>query len=274
MLSTDLLAHYRQISQQLLTVVDVETTGHQPRSSRVTEISVLQGRLGEGILQQQTSLINPEIPIPDAIVRFTGITSDMVADAPIAREVLQNYRPVLMAGVLTAHNLSFDYGFLQAEYGRFQASFERPKAEQFCTVELSRLMLADLPSRSLPDLVQHFQFAVGRSHRAEADAQACWMLAERLLTEIQTEADETLLHRFGQQWIPLKVAAPLLGDTQAEGRSRLEAANIPFRLGRGTSGSPLYRRKDVERVVAETGDQGDRPARHPTQEATQLSLWG
>lgn len=262
MLSTELLSHYRHLSQQPLTVVDVETTGHRPHNSRVMELSVLQARVGQGILQQQTSLINPNSPIPENIVRFTGITPEMVADAPPASEVLLAYQPLLSTGILTAHNLPFDYGFLKAEYDRCAAPFQRSEAEQLCTVELARLMLADLPSRSLPDLVQHFQFPVGRSHRAAADAQACWYLAERLLTDLNTEPDAVLLERFARQWIPLRLAAKLVGKTQAQTRHALESANIPSRQSR--SGSLMYRRGDVEQQVLESRATDD----------TQLSLWG
>jgi len=252
MLSTDLLKFYRQVSQQPLTVVDVETTGHLPSHSRMTEIAILQARLGDGILQGQNTLINPEMPIPEKIVQVTGITTAMVQEAPVAAIALPNFWPLLQQGILTAHNLSFDYGFLQAEYKRLKLEFDRSPLEQLCTVELARLMLPDLPSRSLPALVKHFGFAVGRSHRAAADTEACWLLAERLLTEIQTESDEVLLKRFARQWMPVKMAAQLLGCPQGKGRSRLEKAGVAYRWSsRGQGSTPMYRRGDVERLLTE-----------------------
>ena len=189
MLSTELLAYYRRISQGLLTVVDVETTGHRPPLSRVIEVSVLQATLAEGIQQQQTHLLNPQVKVPASITRFTGISQAMVDAAPISADVWHEYLPLLNTGILTAHNLAFDYGFLKSELNFVDVPFSRPEDEQLCTVILSRLMLPDLPSRSLPNLVEHFGFDVGRSHRAEADTLACWLLAERLLTEIQQESD-------------------------------------------------------------------------------------
>jgi DNA polymerase III subunit epsilon len=252
MLSADLLIHYRQLAQRPMVVVDVETTGRFAWESRITEISVLQASLTEGIQQQQTHLINPQTQIPTRIVQVTGITQDMVDSAPLAADVLPLYLPWLSQDVLTAHNLEFDYNFLKAEYARLGSTFSRVSAEQLCTVELARLMLADLPSRSLPYLVRHFEFNVGRSHRAEADTLACWLLAKRLLTEILDEPDAALLARFAQQWIPLKIAAHLLSCSQIEGRSRLEAAGVLFRSSGGGRGSTLmYRRGAVERLVEE-----------------------
>jgi DNA polymerase III subunit epsilon len=194
--SAKLLAHYCQLSQLPLTVVDVETTGGTACNSRIIEISVLQASLKDGILFQKTDLINPGVPIPAMITRITGITSKMVASAPSAAEVLPQYWPFLSSHVLTAHNLAFDYGFIKAEYRRLGQFFDRPISQQLCTVKLARLMLADLPSRRLSDLVQHFGFSVGQSHRAEADTMACWLLAQRLLSDL-SEADETLVKRLG-----------------------------------------------------------------------------
>lgn len=174
----------------------------------------------------------------------------MVDAAPPAAEIFPTYLPILDQGILTAHNLEFDYPFLQAEFARLGTKFVRSETEQLCTVKLSRLMLPDLPSRSLPDLVRHFQFKVGKSHRAEADTLACWLLAEKLLTEILNEADIVLLSRFARQWIPLREAAKLLGCAPAVGQSRLDAANVASRfVGRGRGGTWMYRRGEVEQVV-------------------------
>lgn len=254
MLSTELLAHYRNVSQQQFTVVDVETTGRYAWENRVTELSVLQATLSEGVLHQQTDLINPQTSIPLKIVQFTGITQQMVDVALPAVDVFPGYLSILSQGILTAHNLEFDYPFLQAEFGRAGIKFERPPSEQLCTVKLSRLMLPDLPSRSLPDLVRHFQFKVGKSHRAAADTLACWMLTKHLFTEILNEDDPVLLARFARQWIPLRDAANMLGCPSVESRTQLDAAKVTSRfVGRGRQGTWMYRRGDVERVIQELG---------------------
>ena len=245
MLSTDLLFFYRQVSHQVLTVVDVETTGHQPNSSRVIEISVLQASLESGILHQQTHLINPQVPVPASITRFTGISQEMVAQAPLAENVWQDYLPLLTTGTLTAHNLAFDYSFLQSEFHHLGIGFTRPTAEQLCTVILARLMLPDLPSRSLPNLVQHFNFPIATSHRAEADTLACWLLAKLLLTEIQNESDEILLDRFAKQWVSLRNAAVILGKSTQQARDSLKQANVKPRLV-GHYQTPRYQRGEVE----------------------------
>lgn len=245
MLSSQLLQFYRQASQQQFTVVDVETTGSKPPDARVIEVSVLQASLEDDILGQQTFLVNPQVPVPASITNFTGITQAMVDQAASTEDVWQACLPWLSQGILTAHNLDFDYRFIQSEYTALDMDFEREPTDQLCTVILARLMLPELPSRSLPNLVRHFQFDVGRSHRAEADTLACWLLLKRLLTEILNEPDEVLLPRFAKQWISLKDAAEILRCTGRQARSRLAKAGVEPKLV-GRYKTPMYQRGKVE----------------------------
>lgn len=256
LLSKDLLAYYRRVSQSQLTVVDVETTGSLPyRGARVIEVSVLQASLADGICHQETHLINPGVRVPAMITRVTGITQTMVAQGLFPEDVWPGCLDLLETGVLTAHNLEFDYRFLQSEYQHLEHRFARSPSEQLCTVLLSRLLLADLPSRSLPNLVKHFEFDVGASHRAGADTRACWLLAEMLLKQIQTEDESVLLERFGRQWIRLQDAAAILQCPAKKAQQILTEAGIDSRFSKRKN-RPLYRRGDVERIWQErNGEQ-------------------
>ncbi|NEP60532.1 MAG: 3'-5' exonuclease [Symploca sp. SIO2G7] len=255
LLSKQLLTFYRRVSQSTLTVVDVETTGSIAYKSSVIEVSVIKANLTDGILQQETSLINPTGKVPPFITKITGITTAMVSQAPYPEAVWADYEPLLRQDVLTAHNLEFDYGFLQSEYKRLDVHFYRPPSHRFCTVLLSRLLLANLPSRSLPDLVKHFGFDVGTSHRAEADTRACWLLAEILLTRIQQEPEEKILELFRQQWIRLQDAAAMFGQRKKNVLDLLIKAGLEHRLSKRQQ-QPLFRRGDVEDVFyANRGEQ-------------------
>ncbi|MER3433295.1 MAG: 3'-5' exonuclease, partial [Leptolyngbya sp. ERB_1_1] len=242
-LSTDLLAFYRDICLRPLTVVDLETSGHKPPRSRAIEVSVLNASLKDGILNQETYLINPGVLLPPIITQITGITQEMVDEAPPPEEVWLKCLPLLEQGTLTAHNIGFDYPFIRSEYARLGVPFYRSKSEQFCTVKFARLMLSELPSRSLPDLVKHFQFPVGESHRAEADTMACWLLAEMLLKEIANEDDETVLAKIGQQLLSTSDAAKIIGGSQKTVRDRLNAAGVEPYISQRT-GTPFFRRVD------------------------------
>lgn len=239
--TTDLLAHYRRIAQQPLTVVDVETTGFKPPEARVIEVSVLHASLTDGIYEQSTHLINPGVPVPATITRFTGITQAMVNRGTLAEQIWPRYHRRLDGGVLTAHNLSFDYSFLRSELAYLDIPWERPPEAQFCTVKLSRLMLADLPSRSLPNLVEHFGFDVDGSHRAEADTLACWYLAKLMLTELMEASDEVALAKLQQEWLPLSTVSKIVSLSRQKTQQLLHAMNIEPRKSQ-RSGNYRYRR--------------------------------
>ncbi|NJM97074.1 MAG: 3'-5' exonuclease [Phormidesmis sp. RL_2_1] len=255
LLSKELLSYYRQVSHSPLTVVDIETTGALGHNARVIEVSILQASLANGLEHQVTYLINPKVKIPEFITNITGITPEMVYPSPPPEEIWPKCQPLLMAErTFTAHNLDFDYSFLRTEYKRLGIRFYKPPLQKLCTVILSRLLLADLPSRSLPNLVKHFDFDVSTSHRAEADTKACWLLAERLLRQIQDEDDDTLLKRFGQQWIRLQDAAKILNCRKEEAQQKLTAAQVESRLSSQRK-LPLYRRWGVEQFYYEQQGQ-------------------
>ncbi|MGB3671906.1 MAG: 3'-5' exonuclease [Phormidesmis sp.] len=256
LLSDQLLTYYRQVSQSPLTVVDVETTGSLGHNARVIEVSVLQASLAEGLTHQETYLINPKVKIPEFITKITGITAEMVYPSPPPEDIWPKCLPLLVGDrVFTAHNLDFDYSFLRTEYKRLGIRFYKPPLQKLCTVILSRMLLADLPSRSLPNLIKHFNFGISTSHRAEADTKACWLLAEILLTQIQNEDDETLLKRFGQQWIRLQEAAKILNCRKEEAQQRLTMAQVESRFSQRQK-LPMYRRWGVEQFYyAQQGQQ-------------------
>jgi DNA polymerase-3 subunit epsilon len=241
--SIDLLTYYRQISTEVFTVVDLETTGGKGDRDRIIEISVLQATLKDGIQQILTDLINPQIPIPDQIVKFTGISQDMVRNVDGCDRILPKYLPMLQTGVLTAHNIGFDYSFLKAEYQRLGVEYIAPA--QLCTVKLSRLLLPHLPSRSLPKLVKHYGFDVGKSHRAESDAIACWLLLEKLLTQLLNAADDEILNLFGQQWLSMEDIAVILQLPLAQVEVLLADSAIKSRFSSHRQVN-LYQRKGIE----------------------------
>ncbi len=244
--SRQILDLYRNLATLDLTVVDVETTGSKPQQNWVIEISVLQGCPQAGISQHITQLIQPPIPIPKDIQRFTGITPEMVIDAPPPDQVWPKFLPLLETGIFTAHNVGFDYGFIQGEYEKLDIPFSRPELAQFCTVRLSRILLAHLRSRRLPDLVRHFDFAVETSHRAEADTLACWYLTLELINLLEQTPDEPILEKLGQDWLTLEDAAELLGCDLTTAYNELMHPSVINKCTR--RGEILFQRHSVEQL--------------------------
>ena len=234
--------------------MDLETTGSYSARDRVIEISVLQADLANGIHRQQTHLIDPGLPVPPRIAEFTGISTDMLDGAPSPADIWPRYLPLLSQGILTAHHIRFDYCFIRSELQRQAIAFVCPPQRQCCTVQLSRLLLSHLPSRRLPALVRHFNFPVDTSHRAEADTLACWLLVQRLLTEIASESDEVLLEKFATQSLSLNAVGEVLQCPPQEALQALEAAQVrPLYVSR--KGTPFYQRRYVERVYWDRQEQ-------------------
>jgi len=154
--------------EQDYVVVDVETTGGNTQWNRVTEIGAVRVRNGE-IIEEWSSLINPQRRIPSKIVSLTGITDDMVAEAPVFADIADEFRAFLDGAVFVAHRAKFDYGFIKTEYERIDQEFRCPT---LCTVVETRRHFPGLPSYSLANLSNHFRIALNSHHRALCDARA------------------------------------------------------------------------------------------------------
>lgn len=149
-------------------IVDIETTGGLVKRDKITEIAIVLHD-GEKVIEQYQTLINPERSIPSFITGLTGITDEMVADAPLFCEVAKEIVLKTEGAVFVAHNARFDYGFLREEFARLGYAYTR---KQLCTVRLSKKMLPQLKSHSLDSLIRHFSLDVDKRHRALDDALA------------------------------------------------------------------------------------------------------
>jgi DNA polymerase-3 subunit epsilon len=159
--------------------VDVETTGSSPARSRVTEVGIVTVDT-DGEAQRVTewsSLVNPGVPIPPEIQWLTGISNEMVRDAPRFGELAELLYDRLADAVFVAHNARFDYGFLKAEFAR--AGYDW-RAATLCTVRLSRYLYPDRGPHSLDAIVGRFGLDGEQRHRALGDARVLWRLMRRL----------------------------------------------------------------------------------------------
>jgi DNA polymerase-3 subunit epsilon len=154
--------------EQRYAIVDIETTGGLVKRDKITEIAIVVHN-GEEIIEQYQTLVNPERSIPSFITDMTGITNDMVADAPLFCEVAKDIVLKTEGAVFVAHNARFDYGFLREEFSRLGYTYTR---KQLCTVRLSKKLLPQLRSHSLDSLIRHYQLKVDNRHRALDDALA------------------------------------------------------------------------------------------------------
>jgi DNA polymerase-3 subunit epsilon len=151
-----------------LAIVDVETTGGDPRADRVTEIALLEVS-GGALTGQWCTLVNPGRSIPGAIQALTGISQAMVDAAPRFAEVAAELHARLAGRVFVAHNARFDYGFLRRELERAGIKY---LAKTLCTVRLSRRLYPGEPAHDLDSLIERHGLACEARHRALPDAAA------------------------------------------------------------------------------------------------------
>jgi DNA polymerase III subunit epsilon len=157
-------------------VVDLETTGGNPSSNRITEIGAVKVRGGE-IIGEWSTLVNPERSIPKFVVGLTGITDEMVSTAPRFPEIADSFREFLGEAVFVAHRAKFDHGFLKAEYERLGEAFQGPT---MCTVVEMRRHFPGLGTYGLGSLCTHFGIALESHHRALCDARATAALLDKI----------------------------------------------------------------------------------------------
>ena len=179
-------------------IVDIETTGGSPKSSKVTEIAMYKHD-GSEIIDQYETLINPEMPIPEFIVNLTGINDNMVKDAPKFHEVAKKIVEFTEDCVFVAHNVSFDYGVLRHEFRKLGYDFRR---KHLCTVIASRKIIPGFDSYSLGKLTRALGIELIGRHRAGGDAFATAKLfsvlmeksVDKVEAHIQEDLNPKILH--------------------------------------------------------------------------------
>lgn len=146
-------------------LLDLETTGLHASTDSITEIALMKMR-GPEIIDTWSSLVNPQRPIPPYIVSITGISDEMVADAPIFDEIADEVREFLGSCDLIAHNAHFDRGFLDK-------AFDTPLKNRWMdTIYLAQIGLPRLLRYSQPTLALWLNPQAGaNAHRAVADVE-------------------------------------------------------------------------------------------------------
>jgi DNA polymerase-3 subunit epsilon len=149
-------------------IVDIETTGGYAQHHRVTELAIYHFD-GKRITDKFTTLLNPGRDIPNFITGLTGITTEMVTNAPTFEDMAEEIFDWLKDRVFVAHNAHFDYSFLKRE---FELAGIQWQAKKLCTVRLSRKIIPGLNSYSLGRLAESLGIKIPDRHRASGDAEA------------------------------------------------------------------------------------------------------
>lgn len=165
-----------------LAFIDLETTGANPTRDRITEIGIIQ--VDGDTVSTWSTLVNPCRPIPEFVQQLTGISNDMVADAPTFAEVATELAQRLEGHLFIAHNARFDYGFVKNEFLRLGRRFH---SEVLCSVRLSRKLFPQYPRHNLDSLIERHGLQQTDRHRALADADLIWQFWR--IARQETEAE-------------------------------------------------------------------------------------
>jgi DNA polymerase III epsilon subunit family exonuclease len=176
-------SHARLLKDLDFVVVDVEATGAKTPPNRLIELGAYRIR-GGGIVDKFHSLVNPEIPIPRFVMSLTGISNEMVREAPVFADVAPKWLDFVSDSVLVAHNAPFDTSFLNHEISRVYPG-HRMINPHLCTVRLSRRALPDISNHRLETIASHFSIPIASRHRAGSDALATAEIFLLLLTELE-----------------------------------------------------------------------------------------
>ena len=166
-------------------VFDVETTGLSKTRDRLTEIGAVKIVRGE-IVDTFNTFVNPLRPIPQNIVKLTGITDDMVADAPAEDEAVRAFFDFCGGAVLVAHNAPFDTGFLSEACKRCDIPYTYTSID---TVPFCRTMYKGLKNYKLDTVAEHLQLPKFNHHRASDDARALAGIFLHLLEDSERQLD-------------------------------------------------------------------------------------
>lgn len=193
-------------------IVDVETTGGSPKQSKITEIAMFKYD-GESIIDEFSSLINPEQPIPEFIVRLTGITNKMVEKAPKFYEIARNILDFCEGCVFVAHNVGFDYGMLRSEFKSLGFDFRFP---HLCTVRASRYVIPGYASYSLGKLSQSLGIQLEGRHRAGGDALATVRIFDLIYHKDPNQLGSFIQHEVNPQKINPKLDIHAIDELPAK----------------------------------------------------------
>ncbi|MDD6200967.1 MAG: PolC-type DNA polymerase III [Firmicutes bacterium] len=160
---------------------DLETTGLSAETDRIIEIGAVILKNGRELERFQT-FVDPERTLDRKIVELTGISDDMLKDAPKIQEILPKFLEFVGNRVVVAHNSKFDTGFIRAECGRQGIPYTLTDAD---TLTLSQQLLPTLNRYKLDVVAKAMCLPNFNHHRAADDANICGLIMTKFLPMLE-----------------------------------------------------------------------------------------
>lgn len=163
------------------TVLDIETTGLDPRYCEIIEISAMKYSSGQNIGTFST-LVKPSEPIDEYITSLTGITNDMLKSAPDISETMQKFYNFVGSDLIVGYNVNFDINFL---YDNLLNCRSLILSNSFIDVmRIARKILPGLKNHKQATAADHYGISTAGAHRAAVDCEICNAIFEKLQADI------------------------------------------------------------------------------------------
>ena len=170
--------------------LDVEATGISPNKSRIIEIGAI--KIKDGIeVGRFHSLINPCLPLSEEIEELTGITNNMLLEAPKAKDVLGDFLEFCEDYPWLGHSINSDYGYIKAELVKNEMLPAKFQKFGYDTLAISRMVLPSLEKKSLNGMCKYYSINNASEHRALGDVKATIELFKRLKNDFYKEKKES-----------------------------------------------------------------------------------
>ena len=159
-----------------LVVFDLETTGLDSQYDRIIEVGA-QKLVNFQVVDEFSSFVRIDTELSSTVTRITGITDEMLKGQPAIQQVIPDFLKFIDGSILMAHNAGFDKAFLKEEANRLGLDLEW---SVFCSLKLARKFLADLESKSLDSLAEHYGLTFEARHRSIGDVKVTVAVIEQL----------------------------------------------------------------------------------------------
>ncbi len=236
-------------------VVDTETTGLSPEYDNIIEIGAIKYSHGSEVGRFQSLIQPPQDDDGDYVCQFitelTGITNEMLADAPTAETVIPAFAEFLGSDTIVGYNVSFDVNFL---YDDFTEYLSKPLSNNYIdAMRIARKLYPEQKHHRLVDMVKKYSIPVTESHRAMADVEATKQCYDRLYDEAMRQygTKEAFFDAWKRKYNnrPSLKAADIIGD-----ESKHDPDNPLYeRYCVFTGKLDKFSRKEAMQIVADLG---------------------
>ena len=164
-------------------IVDVETTGSSAYTNRIMDIGIVITD-SKQVLNKYSTLLNPNQSIQPFVQKMTGIYQNEVLNEPLFHDVSKIVFDMLQNKIFVAHNVKFDYSFIEQSLKRSGYQYQTSK---LCTLTIARKLKPELKKFNVGFLANYYGMELTKKHRALPDAEATAYIFIKLIEEFGLE---------------------------------------------------------------------------------------